>query len=277
MSEKFFDDVDTLGIVERHIRKLLRLEEDEAERVFEAYREARRELQDRLLSVRGDSFTAQQLRGTLVQVDTALAAMARGLKESMGESAELVAESGVEDLVEEIRAFEEHFRGAVVPINVDAAAIATDQKNFLFNQYEASLEAYSADLRAQLANSLTQAVIQQAPLSNVIRGMGQFFMGEEWKLHRIARTELHHAYGMGKLEGMRRLLDGQVPDLMKTLVHPMDDRTARDSKYVARLDLIVPVDQPFKYKWRGEERIYMTPPDRPNDRSIMVPYRPVWE
>jgi len=67
-----------------------------------------------------------------------------------------------------------------------------------------------------------------------------------------------------------------MPDLMKTLMHPIDKRTGDDSKLAARLRLVVPIDEPFVYKWNGETREFMAPPDRPNDRAILVPYSTSW-
>ena len=70
--------------------------------------------------------------------------------------------------------------------------------------------------------------------------------------------------------------EGTIPDLKKTLYHPMDKRTGEDSKWLNKNNLIIPVDEPFKYTWNGQVREYMAPPDRPNDRSILIPYRESW-
>ena len=92
----------------------------------------------------------------------------------------------------------------------------------------------------------------------------------------IARTELHNAYNLGKMRGMEET-EEDIPDLQKALFHPMDSRTGKDSKYAASKDLVADLDKPFRYKWNGEWREFMNPPDRPNDRSILIPYRKSWE
>jgi hypothetical protein len=114
-------------------------------------------------------------------------------------------------------------------------------------------------------------------VDNMVAGIGRFFAGEEWKLFRIARTELHGVYNLGKMNGMKETRTAYLPDLMKALIHPMDSRTGADSKYLAEIDPIVPIDQPFRYRWQGQVRVFMAPPDRPNDRAILVPYRQAWE
>lgn len=292
--DEFFEEVDSLGVVESHIRKIVRLEEKEASQLSEIYRTSRENVLGRLARARPDSFTAQQARGTLAQIDSALKAIEKSLRGRMLKGARLAAETGVEDLIREMRTFEDYFTGAVTPINVDAAAIAGDLENYLFNQYEASIKSYTSDLRDLMANRLQSAIVEQLPYTDIVKSIGTFFLGEEWKIHRIARTELHQIYGQAKLRGMGELQESTMPDLLKTLIHPMDARTADDSKYVRALNLIVPVNEPFRYYWPPQDpaeraryakgsrspsklREYMTPPDRPNDRSILVPYRPSWQ
>lgn len=269
----FFEEVDALGIAEMHIQKVLGLEETEARRLEKVYSEARRRLQDRLLTVPANKFTAQHLRGLLLQIETALQVMADGMNESMISASDVIARAGTSHLVEELNAFDDHFMGAVTPINVNAAIIASDTNNLLINKYKSSVATYSEEVRNQLTSVLTQAAIGEIPYSEVVRRVGQFFIAEQWKIERLARTELHQVYNLAKMNSMRSLAKAAGTDLKKTLIHPMDSRTGKDSKYAAKLDLIVPIDQPFRYKWQGKERVYMTPPDRPNDRSILVPYR----
>lgn len=273
----FFARVDALGVVEQHIKDVLDLEESDAKRLLRRYREVRHELRDRLDHLRGDTFSAQQLRGVMTQVDAAIAAMSSSLKDGMSDAAPGAALKGVKHQLQELKAFQREFEGAVVPINLNAQLVADDTSNFLINRYEASIDAYSSDLRSSLVQQLTTESLAQSPLSKIVQRLGQFFQGEEWKLHRIARTELHNVYNMGKMNGMLETRERVLPDLMKTLIHPMDSRTGADSRHVARKDLVVPLDEPFRYTWKGKERVYMAPPDRPNDRSILVPYRQAWE
>lgn len=273
----FFERVDDIGIVEDHIQRVLKLEESQATQLLKRYREIRSRLRDRLEVVEEDTFTAQQLRGVLLQVDSAIDAMRESLRTGMADQAKIMTERGIQDQIEEIKVFSKEFTGAVVPININAQLVMQDTSNFLINRYEASVDSYSEDVRSMLVQVLTNESLMETPYSTVIRRMGAFFQGEEWKLHRIARTELMHSYGMGKLNSMFEIRKTILPDLMKTLFHPKDHRTAEDSKYVSKLKLVVSLDEPFKYKWRDKWRVFMTPPDRPNDRSILLNYRKEWD
>lgn len=281
----FFEDSFVEDLAEKHVERLTRLEQRDAEILIRRYKEIRRDLRDRLDRLPEQSFSAQQLRGVMVQVDLAIQSMNQSLVDRLFELAEDAAERGVDDLLEEIRKFDRHFTGAVVPINVDAAVIVSDANNLLVNKYESSLRAYGEDVRSTIAATLSQGVIEQVSSSVMVRRLSQFFEFEEFKLQRIARTELHGVYGLAK---QRTLEDAAEirPDIKKALWHPMDSRTAADSKQLAKADPIVPVDEPFRFTFRRkrkdgtvvtEDRVFMTPPDRPNDRAIMIPYREAWD
>jgi hypothetical protein len=282
----FFDTVDDLGIVESHIKKLETLEESESKELLKRYREIRQELRDRLDRLPPDSFTAQQLRIVLLQMEMATASMGSSMKDRIRPILLKMTGRGLDDLVSEIQAFSEKFTGAGVPINVNRSLVAEDASNFLVNRFETSIDAYSADVRKLLTMQISQAALEQVPLPSLVGRLSRFLIGEEWKLLRIARTELHHVYGLGKLKGMEAIAETTLPDLQKTLIHPMDSRTADDSKQLANLNPVVDIDKPFRFTYtrrlkngevRKDERVFMVPPDRPNDRSVLVPYRKIWE
>src|SRR3990172_1074836 len=192
----FFDTVDTDGIVEGHIQEVLKLEETQARSLLTRYRSIRGDLRDRMDSIRADTFTAQQLRGVLVQVDSAIAAMNESLKTGMSASAIKASKRGIEHNIKEIKHFERMFTGAVTQINLDNVMIASDTNNLLMSKYDTSLVSYSSAIRSQVANSLTNAAIEEIPMSGIVSRMSQFWMGEEWKLTQIARTELHNVYNL---------------------------------------------------------------------------------
>lgn len=280
----FLENEKVQSIAENHVKQVRALEEKEARRVLKLYEQSRQNLRDRLDALPGGTFTAQQTRGTLLQVELAIREMNRILADEMSTAAEDIAGVGIDHLVVELNRFNKEFSGAVVPINLDAAVVASDTSNFLFNRYQTSLEAYGQDLRSTIATEITNAAIEEVPFGQITRNLSRFFLGEQWKLERIVRTELHNVYNIGKINGMKDLVEDQIPDLMKALYHPMDSRTADDSKQAAVQNPIVPIDEPFRYTYTRqtksgpvrEERVFMAPPDRPNDRSILIPYREAW-
>jgi hypothetical protein len=282
----FFGDIDDLKVVERHIQDVQKLEEKSADKLIATYKRIRNELRDRLDRLPEGTFTAQQIRGVLIQIEAALLAMEENLRKDMAVQAMLMAEKGIKDLAQEISVFSKKFEGAVIPINIDAVSIALDTRNFLINKYEVSLAAYREEVRQRLTTGLLEKVIAETPTGVIIQKLSKFFTAEEWRLRRIVRTELHHVYNLGKINGMKDVKEMYIPNLKKTLVHPMDSRTANDSKQAALQDLVVEIDKPFRYTYtrrlkdgtiKKELREFMSPPDRPNDRSILVPYRGQWD
>lgn len=276
----FHTDETVTDIVQRHINGVMALEDDEAKKLIKKYKAIRYELRDRLDTIHAtsgrDSFTAQRLRGVIVQVEAAIQAMSGSLKDGINEASKTIALKGVNDVISETNEFNREFSGAVIPININRVAVSLESENFLINKYESSIDSYSSDLRAQLVSSISNAAIEEISYPELVQRISQFFIAEEWKIHRIARTELHTVYNLGKYNGLVDIKDKFLPDLKKTLIHRIDTRTGDDSKKAKSLNLIVDIDKPFEYTYNKVKRTFMIPPDRPNDRSVMVPYREEW-
>lgn len=283
----FFDDVDEDRVVENHAQQVKSMQGDAVSDLVSNYRDARLELQDRLNHVRADSFTAQHLRGMLAQVNAALHSMHADVLDDMDQNAQDAATLGVEHTKKELRHFSEKYQGAVQSIPLDAVKVALDTKNFLVNQYDASIKTYDQDIRNQITRGLTQSVIQGLPYSDVVKKVAEFFQGTQWKLEQIVRTEMHHVYSQGKLESFKDVKKSTLKDLKKALYHPMDERTGEDSIELSEENPILPLDESFKQTYTpikkngqpGKTQVYvfMSPPNRPNDRAILIPYRDAWD
>ena len=276
----FFTDTTVTDLVQSNIEIVDGLEEQQQKKILKIFRKTRQELQDRLLTIPEGTFTEQQMRVTLVQVEAAIQAIVRDLKTGMVDSGEIMATAGITHLVKEIEKMSKYFEGSVTPINMRAILVATDPNTFLLNKYQASLDAYGADLRSQITTNIVQSLAmretQDRTVSRLVSDTNRFFLGEEWKLNRIVRTEMANVYNFSKMQGMGEVKDQTIPDLKKALMHPMDKRTGEDSKELARENPVVDIDEPFRFKWKGQVRVFQFPPDRPNDRSILVPYREEW-
>lgn len=278
--EEFFTDPQVEEIALDHIEAIQSLSEKESARVVKAYRRVRQDLRDRLDVLGSGTFTAQKTRGAMMQVDLALEKMASDVNDEMDSSSLNASTMGIENLIKEIEKWNKKFTGAVLPINMNVVAVATDVSELLFNKRDASLRAYNESIRGQMANAIADATIAQSTMSELVSNIGRFFLGEEWRIDRIVRTELHNVYNKGKIRGMTDLWgngDGEIPDLKKTLFHPMDNRTGKDSIILNRNNPIVPIDEPFVETSTGKRLEYMAPPNRPNDRAILIPFRDEWK
>lgn len=277
----FFEEVDKMGLIERHIRRVTGLEMEQARNMLKEYGLARKELLDRLATVGSGTFTEAQLNSVITQLELGIEALNAQLDGETALGSDLLSEQSAEDAVKEMNRFEKEFSGVSLNIPVDAVLSSLDQGNLLLNRYRSSIETYNEGLRDNVQRELTQAVIQRTSYLQAVQKVGELFPHLRspiaWQVQRIVRTELHGVYNVSKMGSLEKIRDDYAPDLKKALIHPMDARTAKDSKALAALNPIVDIDKPFRFKWRGVERVFMSPPDRPNDRSILVPYRQDWE
>jgi hypothetical protein len=289
----FDDNVDALEVVEDHAKAVLELEKSQATKVLNVYGDVAKRLRIRLRQTPRDTFTAQQIRVTLMQLEGAVAALEKNLYDTIDLGAELMTRKGVRDLVTEVVEFNDEFDGTIQPINIDLVEAAITTKNRLINTYQASINVYGQQLRQSLSNNLMQMVVERVSPETMYQrlveddAIGKFFDGEAWKVRRIVRTELAGIYGAAKQASLERIAENE-PAMRKTLYNPMDSRTGDDSKQLQdwlnagllkgpNRRLRPKVDQTFVYVWKGKRREFMAPPDRPNDRSILIPYHPSWE
>jgi hypothetical protein len=90
---------------------------------------------------------------------------------------------------------------------------------------------------------------------------------------RIVRTEAWRYVNERRLEEFI-----QKGYKFKTTYPIKDDRTGEDSWFYYDIHQVKPINEPFSYVWEGVQRTFMTPPDRPNDRNILIPaldYNPI--
>lgn len=86
---------------------------------------------------------------------------------------------------------------------------------------------------------------------------------------RIVRTEVMGAYGRAGWEAIREA-DDQLGDMTKILSATFDERTGSDS-FAVHGQIRLP-EEAFE-SWYG---FYQHPPNRPNDREVVVPHRISW-
>jgi hypothetical protein len=276
----FFTDIDGMTILERNSSRLEGLQMNEARKLIKQYKIAREDLKLQLLSVGDNSFTEARLKNTLIQIELGIQALERRSQTYLQQAFDFVSESGIEDGAKEVNYFERKYLGISESVPVDQILLTTQPETLLLNRYQSSIETYNQTLRNKIQAGLTQALLQNKTWSQAVNDFGGLFDAEEWQLARIVRTELHSIYGQSKNNGFQTIQDQYLPDLKKTLYHPMDSRTGDDSKVAASKNLIAPVDEPFEYSFQQGsktiKRTFMAPPDIPNDRSILIPYRSEW-
>jgi hypothetical protein len=253
------------------------------------YERSRAELEAKLAKLRrqgkGDTFSAQHMRMVLVQVNEGIHAFQEAMGEHLTKEGKLASVLAQRHLIKTVEVAERQFTGHMPVLETDRAAILRGVRDdvlpSLLDRYEASKGFYGAQTITQVKDAMAESLIQGETVDGVvtrIAASGGVFDGQRWRADRIARTELAYSYGVTSQATMETMRDRDMPELMKRLVATFDSRTGEDSE---ELDgQTVPVDEPFVWEREtkhGTEVVeYMAPPNRPNDREVVIPWSEAW-
>lgn len=255
------------------------------------YGEARRDLEERLAGMtragRGDTFGAQHLRQVLVQVADVSGGFQKGLRDHLKSTGRMAAILAPRHSTDTIARMESKFGKMTPVIQAEQAAVVAGVDKAvapsLLSSYETSVRSYGVQaihaIQQDLAGSILRGEGVDEAVDRVVGARG-LFERQRWRAERIVRTEMSYSYGVSKQRAMEAL-KVRAPRLMKRLVATHDDRTGQDS-----LDLdgqTVEVHEPFLWHVKNSRGVptgkivrYMQPPNRPNDREVVVEWMPEW-
>ena len=261
------------ALTEEHAADLLRLEARELRRMRGIYEQGRKELLASLAEVRADTFTAQHLRSTQVQVESGIRAMLKKLEQ--GDTFNLL-DTSIAQTLDEIAFYEPTFRGgATGRIQIEALRRIAAPQNLLLNQYRVSMESYGASLIRDVQGRLGVNLVKRSSwrqMSLDVAGKldGNAIVGAQWKAERIVRTELVNALSVGHqvaletsaeiLPGLKRQWDATLDSRTSSICETLNGRVREMNK-------------PFG-SYLGQP--VMRPPAIPNCRSRMVPWHADW-
>ena len=235
-----------------------------------------------------DSFTAVRLRATLAQVQHVLRTIVlSGVKEAIIETARDAAESAVENTARYLVDADRAYRGVgEEPLALDEArmldAASRGSEASVLRRlggdpmhpaHEGILARYGMHTVAAFEEELRVGMIagkSASEMRDAITKRSPFLQGKpaHWG-ERIVRTEVAGAHGRAALESASDAQE-QLGDVCKILMSPRDDRTGADS--IAIHGMVRRTGQPFA-SWNGA---FDHPPDRPNDRSVLITHRTSW-
>jgi hypothetical protein len=253
---------------------------------------AQKELNQRLIQVEGlkgpgpDSFTATQMRLTLKQVELSLASLTRGMKQIVIAQGTAAADKATTDLLAYMHASEQRYRGIATRLPLQEASmfdrvkmgthasilhrLASDPQD---PAKPGIVTRYGGDVMVHFEEQLQQSLIQGTPWAevrgNLVSASPFLQQAPAFWAERLVRTETMGAFGRAAWEGTRQA-DAVLGDMVKILSATFDDRTGWDS-YQVHGQIRRP-DEAFQ--WNG--RNYQHPPNRPNDREVVVPHRLSW-
>ncbi len=252
-------------------------------------KQAQQELDQRLRQVVGsgagdESFTAAQLRSSLVQVRAALADLTPGLKGEILTAGELASTEAAQSALRYMQEAQERFVGINrrLPLKeatlFDRAVQGTNASILQRLEGDAKagpgiLKRYGDAVVERFEKRLQQRFIQGKSWNDVRNELiaDSPFLQQapaSWA-ERIVRTEVMGAHNVANLETMKGA-EEEVGGMLKILAATFDNRTASDSYAVH--GQIRRVNEPFE-DWR---HAYQHPPNRPNDREVVVPHNMRW-
>jgi hypothetical protein len=234
-----------------------------------------------------DTFTMVQKRATLAQIQQVLVQLNRGMRGVLVDQGTTAAEVGAEGAADYLVAADEAFRGVgqqplalkyarMLSAGRDGAAssilsrIAGDPDH---PGNPGVLQRYGVATVGHFEEQLQKGFVAKkswAEMRDDITAQSPFLQGApRYWADRIVRTEGQYALNRGQFEATKAA-DEQLGDMVSILAATFDDRTAADS-YAVHGQIRRP-GEPFE-SWYGA---YMHPPNRPNDREILVPHRIAW-
>ena len=275
------------------------------ERVLAQLRRAATNLERRLAAFPelrvglADPFTAVQLRTTLAQLRSVIRDLAQALGQVVVQGAVQAAGAAATDTVAYLRAADAAFRGVgVQPLALREAAMldaaTVGVRSSVLRRLASSgtpaatpeqvarprevklgiLDRYGVETVGHFEQTLRTGLLERKPWGELRRDIiaeSPFLQGApaHWAT-RIVRTEVMGAYGKASWE-VTREAHKETGDFCKILSATFDDRTGSDSYAIH--GMIRRPDEAFEW-WEGA---FLHPPNRPNDREIVVPHRVAWE
>lgn len=223
---------------------------------------------------RGETWTAADTEATLVQVRELLGRQGEAFRALLEANAATARRLGVENTVGVLRHFEGKTAAPIRPLSLDVALAAGSP---LLARHEASVARWGQRTVGRIASELQKGLLagetfdeMKARLTGA-RGRQGALVASAGDAARIIRTESMHAYAQGSQEEIVAQKSRRWPDLLRRLIETFDARTAADSR-VAHGE-VRDVNEPFT----DGKHTYLTPPGRPNDRAIIIPWRRAWD
>lgn len=261
------------------------------ERLRALYAKSQGEIQQRLAALvrtgRGETFSAHHLRLVLAQVQQGVADFEIQLGDHLKKTGRAAAQLGTRQVIDSAERLHAGFGNLTPLVRPDQAGVFQglhrEVAPSLLDRFETSRKLYGAQVISKVKDELSLGLLQKDGVDSVVDrvvGADGVFAGQRWRAERIVRTELSWAVGVAKQKGMETLKQKFVPGLMKRLVATFDDRTGEDSKELH--GQTVPIDQPFVWHVRNKHGavlrtvLYMQPPNRPQDREIVIVWDPSW-
>lgn len=239
------------------------------------------------------AFTPSAMRATMGQIELVLGDMLPGTRQAVLDAKRMSAGMAQNNTLNEMVMLDSRFAGIANTLGLDVAmeldprVVGTNASVLrrLADEFpderigKGILERYGMATLDNFESVMREGIVQQKPWNEMrddLTAESSWLQDQPlfWA-ERIVRTEQAHSYNRVALrtgdEANQRL-----GDMVKILIAGFDDRTSWDSYQVH--GQIRKMSEPFEWvDIKGATHAYMTPPNRPNDRELVVFHRVEWE
>lgn len=259
------------------------------------YDAAQQELQRKLEKAAGagrkSTMTTYQMTQLRAQVREGQARIAASMANGMKLINTDTQAEAIRQATRTITTLEKQFTGAELVLPLEEAAtfqgLIAGRTSSLIKANQTSFARYGTRLTAQMEQELSLALMTGETPMEAIDRITDVADNEWWQGERIVRTETAYAFNASHSDAIVAAQD-ELPDLYERWTEyvddatgqPMDDRVANDSlvlhgQVVAKGGrFIMPPDPRVSQKMWNQT--YDHPPNRPNDRAVLMPWRPGW-
>lgn len=285
------------AITKAHERRLRRLAGRQAiggmRKVYDAalgklQREARRLLKAGMQ----DSYSAHVNRLLMMQIRDAMGGILVDLGGELGLVAREAVVEGVQSLNKDLSRLEKVYAGIDVVVPTEEAArfagVLEGVTPSVMRSKDTSMARYGVDLIESMQGKLAETMATGGTTADAIDAIGEAADMVWWRAERIARTEISAAYSDSAREGIIEANKEQPGLMMRWSEHvsdstwmAMDDRVDDDSLAMhgqvteAGGVFTMPTNAPKV--WKGLlGQTWSAPPNRPNDRAVLQPWRKDW-
>jgi hypothetical protein len=241
------------------------------------------------------SFSDVQLRGMLAQIKLGLATIQHPAAGALNEAAFQTALAGARASLEAVARLERQFTGALVPLPLLETArlngLVKGQTSSLLTAHEISIARYGTRMVGRMEQALGASIAAGETTTQAIDRITATGEMEWWQGERIVRTELAYSTSASTreaIEAQSEELDGDL--WMRWTEHVSDDGQALDDRVgvdsEAMHGQVTPPGGMFTQPPAapdGEDvaaglagQSWSHPPNRPNDRSVLMPWRAHW-
>lgn len=285
-------------IIEDHRNRIARLSQRRGvETMKKMYNEAQADVTKKLKQVGHlkDRFTGHQLNHVAAQIRIGQTIVMQKLAGEMGDVSHEAQTDSLRSLISEVTKLERKQTGKIIELPIDEASrfrgIITGRRESLLRAHQESFSNYGSRLVTKMEDELSLSLVEGETTGDAIERVAETADLEWYQAERIVRTETMGAFNATRFDGLKEAAE-ELGDLMMRWVEyvdddtyePLDDRVGDDS--IAMHGQVVTVGGRFRFpptmpdgsaspdQFAGESWFF--PPNRPNDRASLSPWRAHW-